>query len=342
MERTRLCIVTDAWLPQVNGVVTTLTNLVDQATNDGWDVLVIHPGLFYNIPAPGYPEVQLSWPYGLKQMIKDFKPHHLHIATEGPLGIRARISFRNKTFTTAYHTNWPQFLKNILKVPTWITWKFVKWFHSNGRVMVPTKGIKEELEQHNVGESVVLFGRGVNLDNLKPSILHRPSDQKTKLLCVSRISKEKNLDAYCNLNLKKYQLVLVGDGPYKEELMQKYPWVYFSGTQKGRNLANEYVNAECFVFPSVTDTFGLVMIEAQCLGTPVAAYPVNGPKDVILPETGVMDINLDTAIEKALMLNRGKCMKAAREKYNWLSAWEQFKLNLIEHNDDTNFFFLNI
>ena len=342
MERTRLCIVTDAWLPQVNGVVTTLTNLVEQAEKDNWEVLVIHPGLFKNISAPGYSEVKLSWPYGLKQMIKDFNPHHLHIATEGPLGLRARISFRNKTFTTAYHTNWPQFLKNILKIPEFITWKFIKWFHANGRVMVPTQGIKDELEQHNVGESIVLFSRGVNLSNLKPSILHMPSDRKIKLLCVSRISKEKNLDVFCNLDPKKYQLVLVGDGPYKQELMEKYPWVYFSGIQKGTNLANEYINAECFVFPSVTDTFGLVMIEAQCLGTPVAAFPVNGPKDVILPETGVMDNNIEKAIDKALMLNRGKCMSVAREKYNWTSAWKQFKLNLIEHNDDTDFFFLNL
>jgi len=342
MERTRLCIVTDAWLPQVNGVVTTLTNLVEQAEKDNWEVLVIHPGLFKSIAAPGYPEVQLSWPYGLKQMIKDFKPHHLHIATEGPLGIRARISFRNKTFTTAYHTNWPQFLNNILKIPSAITWMFVKWFHANGKVMVPTQGIKEELERHKVGESIVLFSRGVNLTNLKPSILHMPSDRKIKLLCVSRISKEKNLDVFCNLDRKKYQLVLVGDGPYKQELMQKYPWVYFSGTRKGTDLANEYVNAECFVFPSLTDTFGLVMIEAQCLGTPVAAFPVNGPKDVILPETGVMDNDIEIAIQKALMLSRGKCQQIARQKYNWTSAWKQFKLNLIEHNDDTDMFFINL
>jgi len=342
MERTRLCIVTDAWHPQVNGVVTTLSNLIEQATNDGWDVLVIHPGLFYNIPAPGYSEVKLSWPYGLKQMIKDFKPHHLHIATEGPLGIRARISFRNKTFTTAYHTNWPQFLKNILKVPEWITWKFIKWFHGNGKVMVPTKGIKEELEQYGVGESVVLFGRGVNLDNLKPSIKFKQSKGKPRLVCVSRISKEKNLDAFCKLSPNKYELLVVGDGPYKHELINRYPWVYFSGVLKGQQLANEYINADCFVFPSKTDTFGLVMIESQCLGTPVAAYPVNGPLDVILSETGAMDDDIEKAIESALKLDRNICRTKAREIYNWSTAWKQFKSNLIDHSDDTDFFFLNI
>jgi glycosyltransferase involved in cell wall biosynthesis len=342
MERTRLCIVTDAWLPQVNGVVTTLTNLVEQAEKDNWEVLVIHPGLFKNYSAPGYPEIKLSWPYGLKAMIKDFKPHHLHIATEGPLGLRARISFRNNTFTTAYHTCWPEFLKNIFNIPESITWRYVKWFHGNNNVMVPTDGIRSQLYRKNVSKNVSLFSRGVNLENLKPTISHRPSDQKIKLLCVSRISKEKNLDAFCSLNPKKYELVLVGNGPYFDELKKKYPWVYFLGTLKGRDLANEYVNAECFVFPSLTDTFGLVMIEAQSLGTPVAAFPVNGPIDVILPETGVMDKDLDTAIEKALMLNRNKCMNATRNKFNWPSAWKQFKLNLIDHKDDTSVFFLNI
>lgn len=342
MERTRLCIVTDAWLPQVNGVVTTLTNLVEQATNDGWEVFVIHPGLFKNMPAPGYSEVRLSWPYGLKQMIKDFKPHHLHIATEGPLGIRARVSFRNKTFTTAYHTNWPLFLKNILYIPPAITWKFIKWFHGNGKVMVPTKGIKKELEQHNVGESVVLFGRGVNLDNLKPSIKHKKTNGKPKLVCVSRISKEKNLDAFCKLSPNKYELLVVGDGPYKQELVNKYPWVYFSGILKGQQLANRYVQSDCFVFPSKTDTFGLVMIESQCLGTPVAAYPVNGPLDVILDETGAMDNNLEKAIAMALQLDRTACQTKAIDTYNWKKAWDQFKNNLIDHDDDTDMFFLNL
>jgi glycosyltransferase involved in cell wall biosynthesis len=336
MEQTRLCIVTDAWHPQVNGVVTTLTNLVFQAMIDGWDVLVIHPGLFFNFKAPGYPEVKLSWPRGLKKMIRDFSPHHLHIATEGPLGLAARISFRKRTFTTAYHTNWPQFINNIFKIPPSITWKFIKWFHANGKVMVPTKGIKEELEHHNVGESVVMFSRGVNLENLRPSIKHTPSDGKTKLLCVSRLSKEKNLEAYCELDPDSYELVLVGDGPYKDELKQKYPHVYFTGTLKRKDLANEYVNAEVFVFPSITDTFGLVIIEAQCLGTPVAAFPVNGPKDVILPETGFMHKDIRIAIDKALLLDREQCMKIARDKYNWTSAWRQFKGHLIDHEDDND------
>ena len=334
MERTRLCIITDAWLPQVNGVVTTLTNLVEQATNDGWDVLVVHPGLFFNMKAPHYPEVRLCWPKGMKKMIKEFNPDHLHIATEGPLGFAARVSFRKLTYTTAYHTSWPEFLKDIFKLPQFITWGYIRWFHDKNNVMVPTEGIRQQLLEKKIGNNISLFSRGVNLKELKPTITHRPSDRKTKLLCVSRISKEKNLDAYCSLSPNLYDLVLVGDGPYISELKVKYPWVFFAGLLRGRDLANEYVNAECFVFPSVKDTFGIVMIEAQSFGTPVAAYPVNGPKDVILPQTGVMNNDINKAIDQALMLNRGLCQKITREKYNWVSAWNQFKSNLIKHEDD--------
>jgi len=341
MERTRLCIVTDAWLPQVNGVVTTLTNLVEQAEKDNWEVLVLHPCLFKNYSAPGYPEIKLSVPLGLKKMIKDFAPHYLHIATEGPLGIAARISFRNRTFTTAYHTNWPEFLNNIFFIPPKITKKFLTWFHHNGKVMVPTESIRQQLVKENIGKEVVLFSRGVDLDRLKPYIKHS-NNKKINLLCVSRLSKEKNLDAFCSLDPSKYQLVLVGDGPYRDELIKKYTHVYFTGVLKGTDLANEYVKADCFVFPSKTDTFGLVMIESQCLGTPVAAYPVNGPIDVILEQTGVMDNNLEYAVEKALKLDRNICQAKAREVYNWTFAWNQFKSNLIQHNDDTNFFFLNL
>ena len=334
MERTRLCIITDAWLPQVNGVVTTLTNLVDQATKDGWDVLVIHPSLFFNFDAPRYPDVKLCWPRGMKKMVRKFNPNHLHIATEGPLGFAARVSFRKMTYTTAYHTSWPEFLKDIFKIPQSITWKYIRWFHGQNNVMVPTEGIRQQLFDKKIGNNISLFSRGVNLTDLKPTITHRPSDRKIKLLCVSRISKEKNLDVFCSLDTKQYELVLVGDGPYKKELMEKYPKVHFTGTLKGKALANEYVNAECFVFPSVKDTFGIVMIEAQSFGTPVAAFPVNGPKDVILPQTGVMNDDINKAIDQALMLNRGLCQKITREKYNWASAWNQFKSNLIKHEDD--------
>lgn len=339
----KLCIVTDAWLPQVNGVVTTLTNLVREAKADGWEVLVIHPGLFKSIPAPFYPEIRLSFAFGLKQMIRKFNPDHLHITTEGPLGLAARISFRNKTFTTAYHTQWAGFLKDVIKMPEWITWKFIKWFHGNGKVMVPTLSIGEELEKRDIGESIVLFSRGVDLSYLKPSVKHK-KNKRPVLLYVSRASKEKNIDYFCNMsNMFDAQFIFVGDGPYLQELKDKYTNIIFKGKLLGQDLANEYVRADCFVFPSVKDTFGIVIVESQCLGTPVAAWPVSGPIDIIENGiTGITDTNLLTAVKEAIKLDRKACQKYARNKFNWKAAWQQFKGNLVEHSDDTSDFYLNI
>jgi len=326
----KLCIVTDAWIPQVNGVVTTLTNIVKQAEAEGWEVLVIHPGMFPSIAAPKYPEVKLSWAWGVKKRIKEFAPDHLHIATEGPLGLAARISYRREQYTTAYHTQWAPFLKDIIGFPELITWAFVRWFHEHGKVMVPTLSIRQELIEHGVKSDVVLFGRGVDLNLLSPTIKHN-RNKKPVLLSVGRISKEKNLDVFCQLDKEKYDLVIVGDGPYLPKLKEKYPHIRFTGMLKGTALANEYVAAECMVFTSTKDTFGIVIIESQCLGTPVAAYPVKGPIDVIQTNTGAMDFNLDAAITKALMLDRNACAKAAKQRFSWLASWQQFKDNLVKH-----------
>ena len=326
----KLCIVTDAWLPQINGVVTTLTNIVKQARNEGWEVLVIHPGMFPNISVPMYPEVKLSWAAGIKKQIEKFSPDHLHIATEGPLGIAARISYRREQYTTAYHTQWAPFLKDILKIPESITWRFMRWFHEHGKVMVPTPSIQQELLDNGIKAEVVLFSRGVDFDTLKPTITHK-KNKKPRLLSVGRASVEKNLDVFCSLDPERYKLVLVGDGPYLESLKKRYPFVKFKGLLQGSDLANEYAKADCMVFTSVKDTFGLVIIESQSLGTPVAAYPVKGPIDVIKPSTGVMDLNLDLAIEKALLLDRNLCLQTARQIYSWEQSWKQFKTNLVKH-----------
>jgi len=332
---TRLCIVTDAWHPQINGVVTTLTNLVREAQADGWEVLVIHPALFPNRPAPGYPEVQLCWPWGVRGMVRKFAPDHLHIATEGPLGLMARISFRRWALTTAYHTQWAHYFKRLFRIPESWTWNFVRWFHQHGKVMVPTPSIRTELIGQRIKAEVVLFGRGVDMQNLSPYLAHT-ANPRPRLLSVGRVSKEKNLDAFCELDYHKYDLIMVGDGPHLPALKRDYPWVQFLGTLQGEDLANEYVKADCMVFTSCTDTFGLVMIESQCLGTPVAAFPVQGPRDVMLPETGVMDPSIRKAIRAALKLDRYSCARAARATYNWKSAWRQFKNNLVIHEDEQN------
>jgi len=330
---TKLCIVTDAWHPQVNGVVTTLTNLVREAEADGWEVLVIHPGLFPNRSAPGYPEVQLCWPWGVRGMVRRFAPDHLHIATEGPLGLMARISFRRWALTTAYHTQWAHYFKRLFNIPESLTWRFLRWFHQHGKVMVPTPSIRQELLDQGIRAEVVLFGRGVDMDNLRPYITHT-ANTKPRLLSVGRISKEKNLEQFCLLDDSKYDLVMVGDGPHLQALKREYPWVQYLGMLQGTDLANEYVRADCMVFTSRTDTFGLVMIEAQCLGTPVAAYPVKGPVDVILPETGVMNLSIRKAIRAALGLDRTRCAEVAQAVYNWPEAWRQFRSNLVDHEDE--------
>ena len=329
MAKQKLCVVTDAWLPQVNGVVTTLTNLVEQAVNDGWEVLVIHPGLFPGLSAPVYKEIKLCFTFGLKQKIREFAPNHLHIATEGPLGLAARISFRRIQYTTAYHTEWADFLNELLYVPKRLTWKYVRWFHSHGKVMVPTKSIRTELAKHDIQAEIILFSRGVNLSYLNPTIEHK-KNKKPRLLSVGRVSVEKNLDVFCQLDSSKYELVLVGDGPYLEKLKLRYPNVLFLGLKKGTDLANEYVKADCMVFTSKKDTFGLVIIESQSLGTPVAAFPVKGPIDVVLDQTGILDNNLEQAIDKALTLNRKSCAKIARNAYNWTIVWKNFKQNLVK------------
>jgi glycosyltransferase involved in cell wall biosynthesis len=326
-------MITDAWGPQINGVVTTLTNLVKQADADGWTVLVIHPGLFPSCAAPGYPEIRLSWPSGLWKMVKDFQPDHLHIATEGPLGLAARLMFRRRTHTTAYHTQWAPFLQDIAHIPPCLTWQFLKWFHSGGAVMVPTPRIRDELISRRVGDDVALFSRGVDLEDLRPTVIHGPNT-KPRLLSVGRVSKEKNLDVFCQLDHERYDLVMVGDGPYLAELRYKYPHVQYLGMMRGGSLANQYVLADCMVFTSCKDTFGLVIIESQMLGTPVAAYPVHGPVDVILPETGVMSDDINLAIEQALELDRDACMARSRSIYSWASAWQQFRDNLVEHDEE--------
>lgn len=328
----KLCIVTDAWRPQINGVVTTLTNLVREAKADGWEVLVIHPGLFPNRPAPGYPEVQLCWPWGVRKMVRSFAPDHLHIATEGPLGLMARISFRRLALTTAYHTQWAQYFNRLFHIPETVTWRFLRWFHQHGKVMVPTPSIRAELIAQSIKAEVVLFGRGVDLSNLTPYVSHTFND-KPRLLSVGRISKEKNLEAFCELDSTVYELVMVGDGPHLPALRSRYPGVQFLGMLRGADLANEYSKADCMVFTSQSDTFGLVMIESQVLGTPVAAYPVQGPVDVILPQTGAMDRDIGAAIQSALTLDRNVCAEIAQARYNWPAAWQQFKRNLVKHED---------
>lgn len=332
MEKpTKLCIVTDAWFPQINGVVTTLDNIVKQAKIDGWEVLVIHPLLFKTISAPKYPEIFLAIPFGMIKMIRDFNPDHLHVATEGPLGLLARIAFRKEVYTTAYHTQWDDIAKDILHIPKWITRAYVRWFHEHGQVMVTTKSIADYLIKIGVKAEIKYLSRGVNVEKIIDHNTHIKRSDKPVLLSVGRVSKEKNLEAFCELDHTKFDLVLVGDGPILEDLKKKYPHVRFTGALHGQKLAKEYHKADCFVFTSRKDTYGLVIIEALCNGTPVAAYPVQGPIDIIDDNFGAVDDNIYKAIQKALLTDREKCASIAKDKFNWRSVWKQFKSNLVDY-----------
>jgi glycosyltransferase involved in cell wall biosynthesis len=332
----RLTIVTDSWLPSVNGVITTLKNTIKEAEQDGWTVTVIHPGMFKSWLAPGSHDVMLSIPFGMGKKIAETKPDHIHIAVEGPLGIAA-VSYCKKKkikYTTAYHTKWPEFLNHIYKVPTSITVKALRWFHKGSeRVLTTTQTMVDELRDQGISDKGVAWTRGVNADVYADPRYEWYSwrdNQQVKLVSVGRISKEKNLDAFCKLDPNYYDLTVVGDGPYLEELKENYPHVKFVGMKHGKELAQYYRDAEVMVFTSKTDTFGLVMIESMYMGTPVAAFPVPGPIDVIKQNvTGFCDDDLKRAIGKCLAMDRKKVANTARKQWTWRKAWEIMRNNLV-------------
>jgi glycosyltransferase involved in cell wall biosynthesis len=328
--RKTILIITDNLPEQINGVVTTFKNIEALATSNGYDIVYINPSQFAYCSAPGYPEVKISWPWGIGTKIKKINPDYVHIATEGPIGLAARIWLGCKgwRYNTSYHTKFPEFLNELYKIPISWTYAYVRWFHKySSKVLTTTQGMAEELV-NNGFNNVIPWTRGVNRDNLKTTISWQHLNRKPVLLSVGRVSKEKGLDDLIPLQYE-FNIIVVGDGPYKEELQNKMPHALFVGYKTGTELANLYAQADVFVFPSRTDTFGLVMIEAMSLGTPVAAFPVRGPLDVIEPGvTGSMDTNLYTAVIQALKLDRSKVKKAS-SVWTWDACWNIFKENLI-------------
>lgn len=326
----KILIVTDNLKDQVNGVVTTYKNIEAHAVLNGYIIVYINPGQFPHCNAPGYPEVKLSWPWGIGKKIKAVDPDHIHIATEGPLGVAAKLYCDRKRYkyTTAYHTKFPEFLKKIYCIPEWITYRFVRWFHHRSiRLLTTTQTMVDDLRLHGFNGYIVPWTRGVDRDVLKPTIKHKKNSVPT-LLYVGRVSKEKNIEDLCRLQ-DRYTIEIVGDGPYREYLMRAYPSVKFLGYQRGQKLADSYTRADVFVFPSRTDTFGIVIIEALAMGTPVAAYPVAGPKDIIDQGiTGSLNEDLEQGIEMCLTLDRGRVQDASL-RWTWERCWKIFKHNLI-------------
>jgi glycosyltransferase involved in cell wall biosynthesis len=325
----RIAIVTDAWRPQINGVVRTLEATRVQLLALGHDVLVIAPDAFASLPCPTYPEIRLALAGrgAVGRRLAAFMPDAIHIATEGPLGLAARrwCGARALPFTTAYHTQFPDYVSARTGVdPEWV-WRYVRWFHAAAEaVLVSTPTIADALHRHGLAHTRS-WGRGVDLDCFTPG---GPPDATIRalpgpvLLYVGRVAVEKNLEAFLAAPVAGSKVV-IGDGPALDSLQQRFPAAHFLGRRAGAALAAAYRSADAFVFPSRTDTFGLVMIEAIACGTPVAAYPVPGPVDVLTPATGAMDDDLTQAIRAALLLDRGDCAAAGR-RFTWTAATEQF------------------
>jgi len=327
----KILIITDNLPDQINGVVTTYKNIESMALLDGYTVDYIDPSRFRYVDCPGYNEVKLTFPWRMGEEIKKIDPNYIHIATEGPLGLwaRAYLSKHNIRHNTAYHTKFPEGLAKLFGIPEFLTWRYVRWFHKHsGKVLTTTDTMKRDLLAHNFDDNIVSWTRGVDREIFNPS--HRVETTSKYLLCVSRVSKEKNLEEFFELDYPGYLKVMVGDGPMLETYKKKYPDVHFTGFKTGVDLARYYANAEVFVFPSMWETFGIVMIESMACGTPVAAFPCDGPKDVIEQGvTGFMNESLSDAIDGCLQLNRDRTLKGSK-KWSWDNAWHTFRDNLIK------------
>jgi glycosyltransferase involved in cell wall biosynthesis len=331
----KILIITDNLKDQINGVVTTYKNIEICAVRDGYNVVVLDPGWFRYIDCPGYNEVKIAYPRNLGKKIEEISPDYIHIATEGPLGLwaRAYLSLAGVRHNTAYHTKFPEGLRKLFGIPESFTWRFVRWFHKHsGKVLTTTDSMVAELKAHGFDGEVISWTRGVDRDVFHP--LHREKTSAKYLLCVSRVSKEKNLEKFFELNYPGYLKIMVGDGPMLETYKKKYPDVYFTGFKTGKDLARYYANAEVFVFPSQWETFGIVMIEAMACGTPVAAYPVQGPEDVVDEGiTGCLNDDLKQAVNDALMLDRQRVWEGSH-RWTWERAWDIFRDNLVEKSID--------
>ncbi len=323
----KIVIVTDAWLPQVNGVVTTLLELVRGLEARGHDVLLIEPSGFKRFKCPGYAEIELAWRPGAKvsRTIDAADADAIHIATEGPLGAAARRHClrRGMAFTTAFHTRFPDILAKALRVPTAWGYAWFRRFHApSSGVMVPTEGMLAILKAHRF-ERLLRWSHGVDLQLFKPVAPIALDLPRPVFLHVGRISYEKNLEAFLKLDLPGSKLVY-GVGPLLPALREKYPQVHWRGVVSREALPAIYSAADAFVFPSHSETFGLVMLEAMACGTPVAAFPVTGPLDVVGDsDGGVLDHDLARAANRALDVPRG-CARARALEFDWERVCDEF------------------
>jgi glycosyltransferase involved in cell wall biosynthesis len=347
----KVLLITDAFVPQINGVVTTFVNTIRCLEAKGHEIEIIHPELFKTMELPTYKEIKIAInPWKIKQMIKDSTSTHIHIATEGPLGLFASRYCKKLglSYTTSYHTKMPEYIKERFKfIPLRISYAYMRLIHKNSKmVLVTTPSMKTELEQHGFKNSIEVWGRGANTAIFKPagsreSDLSRATFIKPYALYVGRISIEKNIDAFLDMDIPMNKII-VGDGPYFQELYEKLtsaqhvsvikPSKYntiMTGTKKGKELQEYYANASVFVFPSKTDTYGIVMLEAMACGTPVIGYPVTGPIDCVEQGvTGFLDDDLEKAFGEAIKLDRQKIAEIGASR-TWEKCTEIFERSLV-------------
>ena len=330
----RILIATDAWHPQVNGVVRTLETTARMLREFGHVVEVVEPSGYSALPVPFYPEIAvcLPRPGRIYDRVRRFRPDHVHIATEGPIGLLVRryCRLRRWRFSTSYHTRFPEYLRRMAFVPERLSYRFLRWFHgASSSMMVATPSLENELRERGFRAPSRRWSRGVDLSVFYPRRKPDASYLRPVLLYVGRISQEKNIEAFLRLKSGGTKL-LVGDGPVRTELERRYPEAVFLGYRSGPALGEVYAAADLFVFPSLTDTFGIVVIEALASGLPVAAYPVTGPIDTITSDRlGALDADLGTAVQRALRSGDAAACAAEGRRYTWENCTRQFEANLV-------------
>jgi 1,2-diacylglycerol 3-alpha-glucosyltransferase/glucuronosyltransferase len=328
----RLLIATDAWHPQINGVVRTFERMVAELGTLGLDVEMLEPGAFRTIPCPTYPEIRLavSAPAKVRAAIDRAAPDHVHIATEGPLGVIARrwCLKKGQVFTTSFHTKFPEYLRARAPIPKSWTYAWLRRFHNAGSgCMVATASLERDLARRSF-RNLMRWSRGVDSELFRPRH-DRPATDFPRPVClyVGRVAPEKNLEAFLSLDLPGSKVV-VGEGPALAVLESRFPDVHFLGAREGEALAEVYSAADVFVFPSRTDTFGIVLLEALASGVPIAAYPVTGPADVIdNAAVGVLDEDLKAAVLAALQIPGERC-RAFALSHGWKASAKQFLDNV--------------
>jgi glycosyltransferase involved in cell wall biosynthesis len=323
----RILVATDAWKPQINGVVRSLEAMAAHAPALGADLTFISPDMFRSVPMPGYPEIRLAFASARKvaRLIAAHDPDYIHIATEGPVGLAARAACRRqgRRFTTAYHTRFPEYIATRAPIPEGLVYRLLRRFHGAGTgVLVATATLEQELRARGFTR-LSLWTRGVDTELFRPRPDVAPKFARPVFLHVGRLAVEKNMEAFLRLELPGTKVV-VGDGPERKRLEAEFPETRFLGVLEGEALAEAYAAADVFVFPSRTDTFGMVLLEALASGLPIAAYPVMGPIDVLGNSgCGVLDEDLGRAALEALSIPGERCRAYAHD-FGWARSAQQF------------------